>query len=43
MKSRTLSTAIGATIALSVAGLAQAATEVHWWHAMGRARSLKFY
>jgi len=37
MKSRieTLSTAIGAALALSCAGLAHAATEVQWWHAMG--------
>ena len=35
MKHKTLSTAIGAIIALSLAGLANAATEVQWWHAMG--------
>ena len=35
MKHKTPSTAIGAIIALSLAGLANAATEVQWWHAMG--------
>ena len=33
--SSSLSAAIRATTALSLAGLAQAATEVQWWHAMG--------
>ena len=35
MKHRTTSAVIGAAAALSFAGLAQAATEVQWWHAMG--------
>ena len=34
-KLKTLSAAIGATVAISCAGLANAATEVQWWHAMG--------
>ena len=35
MKVKTLVAAIGATTALSLSGLAQVATEVQWWHAMG--------
>ena len=35
MKFKTLAAAVGATIVLSSAAVAQAATEVQWWHAMG--------
>ena len=35
MRCKTLAIAISASIALSSAAIAQAATEVQWWHAMG--------
>ena len=35
MRHKTTSAVIGAAAALSIAGIAQAATEVRWWHAMG--------
>ena len=35
MRHKITSAAIGAAAALSFAGIAQAATEVQWWHAMG--------
>ena len=35
MKLNIIPTIVGATVALSSAGLVQAATEVQWWHAMG--------
>ena len=35
MRHKTVSAVIGAAAALSFAGIAQAATEVQWWHAMG--------